>query len=154
MTVWFPSDETILKNQLIERGRMTDKVIIGHTDSEVAHNLKGKNTHTGGPNTWRDASDGGWFSYTMKVDAERPMELVLTYLSTDGGNREFEILVNDRKIGEQKLRAETYSAWIDRAYPIPANLTKGRKSVTVKIQALPGMIAGGVFGCRTQKQKE
>ena len=154
MTVWFTSDEMILKNQLMERGRITDKVIIGNSTSEAAHNLKGKNTHTGGSNTWRDASDGGWFSYSMTVDAEKPMELVLTYLSTDGGNREFEIFVDDKKVGEQKLRPETYSAWIDKVYPIPAELTKGKKNVVVKVQALPGMIAGGVFGCRTQKQKE
>lgn len=153
MIVWFPTDENILKDQLIERGRVIDKIFIGREDSEKQHNLKGENTHTGGPNTWRDASDGGWFSYVLKVDAEKPMELVLTYSSTDGGNREFEIFADGKKIGEQKLRAETFSAWIDKAYPIPAELTKGKKSVTVKVQALPGMIAGGVFGCRIQKQK-
>ena len=38
-------------------------------------------------------------------------------------------------------------------YPIPVDLTRGKSHVTVKIQALPGMIAGGVFGCRMQKQK-
>lgn len=55
------------------------------------------------------------------------MELVLTYSSTDGGNREFEILVDNKKIAEQKLRAETFSAWIDKVYPIPFELTKGKK---------------------------
>lgn len=63
--------------------------------------MKGENTHTGGPNTWRDASDGGWFSYTLRVDPVQPMELVLTYSSTDGGNREFEIFAEHEKIGEQ-----------------------------------------------------
>lgn len=154
MTVWFPSDENILKNQLKERARIIDKVFIGKESSETAHHLKGENTHTGGPNTWRDASDGGWFSYILKVDPAKPMELVLTFSSTDGGNREFEIFVDNKKIGEQKLRAETFSAWIDKAYPIPTELTKGKSNVTVKVKALPGMIAGGVFGCRMQKQKE
>lgn len=153
MTVWFPTDENILKDQLMECGRVIDKVFIGKEDSEKQHHLQGENTHTGGPNTWRDASDGGWFSYILKVDSEKPMELVLTYSSTDGGNREFEIFVDGKKIGEQKLRAETFSAWIDKAYPIPAGLIKGKKSVTMKVQALPGKIAGGVFGCRIQKQK-
>ena len=106
------------------------------------------------PNTWRDASNGGWFSYTVAVNPDKQMELVLTYSSTDGGNREFEILVDNKKIAEQKLRAETFSAWIDKVYPIPFELTKGKKTVTVKVQALPGKIAGGVFGLRTQKQKD
>ncbi len=154
MTVWFPSDDNILKKQLVERGRITDKVIIGKKSSEDEHQMKGVSTNTGGPNTWRDASNGGWFSYTVAVDPDKQMELVLTYSSTDGGNREFEILVDNKKIAEQKLRAETFSAWIDKVYPIPFELTKGKKTVTVKVQALPGKIAGGVFGLRTQKQKD
>ena len=55
------------------------------------------------------------------------MELVLTYSSTDGGNREFEIFAEHEKIGEQKLRVETFSAWIDKVYPIPVDLTRGEK---------------------------
>lgn len=154
MTVWFPSDDNILKKQLVERGRITDKVIIGKKSSEDEHQMKGVSTNTGGPNTWRDASNGGWFSYTVAVNPDKQMELVLTYSSTDGGNREFEILMDNKKIAEQKLRAETFSAWIDKVYPIPFELTKGKKTVTVKVQALPGKIAGGVFGLRTQKQKD
>lgn len=154
MTVWFPSDDNILKKQLVERGRITDKVIIGKKSLEDEHQMKGVSTNTGGPNTWRDASNGGWFSYTVAVNPDKQMELVLTYSSTDGGNREFEILVDNKKIAEQKLRAETFSAWIDKVYPIPFELTKGKKTVTVKVQALPGKIAGGVFGLRTQKQKD
>ncbi len=154
MTVWFPSDDNILKKHLVERGRITDKVIIGKKSSEDEHQMKGVSTNTGGPNTWRDASNGGWFSYTVAVNPDKQMELVLTYSSTDGGNREFEILVDNKKIAEQKLRAETFSAWIDKVYPIPFELTKGKKTVTVKVQALPGKIAGGVFGLRTQKQKD
>ena len=118
MTVWFPSDDNILKKQLVERGRITDKVIIGKKSSEDEHQMKGVSTNTGGPNTWRDASNGGWFSYTVAVNPDKQMELVLTYSSTDGGNREFEILVDNKKIAEQKLRAETFSAWIDKVYPI------------------------------------
>ena len=103
MTVWFPSDDNILKKQLVERGRITDKVIIGKKSSEDEHQMKGVSTNTGGPNTWRDASNGGWFSYTVAVNPDKQMELVLTYSSTDGGNREFEILVDNKKIAEQKL---------------------------------------------------
>lgn len=151
MTVWFPYDESIVKNELMELGRMTDKVFIGVEKSEKSHNLQGKNTNTGGPNTWRDANNGGWFSYTMEVDTKEPMEVVVTYSSLDGGNREFEILVDNKKIAEQKLRAETFSAWIDKNYTIPVELTKGKKQVTVKLQALPGMTAGGIFGIKTQR---
>lgn len=76
MTVWFPSDDNILKKQLVERGRITDKVIIGKKSSEDEHQMKGVSTNTGGPNTWRDASNGGWFSYTVAVNPDKQMELV------------------------------------------------------------------------------
>ena len=71
MTVWFPSDDNILKKQLVERGRITDKVIIGKKSSEDEHQMKGVSTNTGGPNTWRDASNGGWFSYTVAVNPDK-----------------------------------------------------------------------------------
>ena len=154
MSVWFPYDENILKKQLTDKGRIIDKVLIGRDSSEKEHKLDGVNTNTGGPNSWRDASKGGWFSYEVAVDPNKLMELVLTYSSTDGGNREFEILVDNQKFAEQKLRAETFSAWIDKVYPIPSELTKGKKNVTIKIQALPGMIAGGVYGLRTQMRQD
>ena len=152
MTVWFPYEENIIRRQLIDQGRIVDKVIIGNEVSEKKHQLKGENTHSGGgADSWRDASNGGWFSYVVKVDGTSPMELVLTYNSTDGGNREFDILVDNRKIADQKLRAETYSALIEKVYPIPSNLTRGKKKVVVKLKALPGMTAGGIFGLRVQK---
>ena len=151
MTVWFPTDGNKIRQTLVDLGRITDKIAIGSEDSERTHRLKGKNTNSGGENTWRDATDGGWFSYEVAVDPEQPMELVVTYSSTDGGNREFDILVNNKKIAEQKLRAETFSAWIEKVYSIPPGMTKGKKKIEVKLQALPGMIAGGVFGLRVQR---
>lgn len=150
MAVWFPSNENIVRQELMERSRVTDKVFIGVEKSEKEHLLKGEKTNTGGPNTWRDASDRGWFSYVLNVDSDKPMELVLTYSSTDGGNREFDILIDNIKIADQKLRAETFSEWIDKVYSVPVELTKGKETVEMKIQALPGMVAGGIFGVRMQ----
>lgn len=151
MTVWFPSKEDIIKKELMELGRVTDKVFIGVEKSEKAHRLRGENTNTGGPNTWRDANSDGWFSYSFEIDPKEAMELVITYSSLDGGNREFDILVDNKKIADQRLRSETFSAWIDKVYPIPTDLTKGKRRIEIKIQALPGMIAGGIFGMRTQR---
>lgn len=153
MAVWIPINEKIVTNRLQREGRVIDRVIIGDAVSEKAHNLQGERTNTGGRNSWRDASENGWFSYRMGVDGTEPTEVVLTYSSLDGGNREFDILVDNVKIAEQKLRTETFNAMIDRAYPIPEALTKGKKQVTVKLQAHPKCIAGGIFGCKTQRKE-
>ena len=37
---------------------------------------------------------------------------------------------------------------MDVTYEIPSDLTKGKQRVTVKFQAYPGAMAGGIFGCR------
>jgi uncharacterized protein len=37
--------------------------------------------------------------------------------------------------------------YYEEAYPIPPAMTQGTNQVTVKFQAHPGKIAGGVFGC-------
>jgi len=113
--------------------------------------LKGEKTNCGNENSWRDASDSGWFSYQLKVTENEPLELVMTYNSLDGGNREFKIFADDVKIGFQKLRTETFSAMIERSYRIPSDIVKGKEKITIKIQSVPGNIAGGVYGLRIQK---
>jgi DUF1680 family protein len=152
MLVWMPEDPEILKKKSLAAYRTVDMVTVGSEQSEKAHNMQGFKTNTGGSAAgWRDASDGGWFSYDLKVVQGEPLELVLTYLSRDGGNRYFEIFANDRKIGEQKLRAETFTEMIERNYPIPADVIKGKEKVTIKLKSVPGNIAGGIFGCKIQR---
>ncbi|MGQ9462915.1 MAG: hypothetical protein ACUVTP_07610 [Candidatus Fervidibacter sp.] len=51
------------------------------------------------------------------------------------------------------MRREKPGHFIDVTYPIPLELTKGKEKVTVKFQAHPNCIAGGVFGIRMVKAK-
>lgn len=152
MSVWIPENPNIIKNKYLEAYRIVDAVIVSNSESEKAHNLQGFKTNSGGSASgWRDASDGGWFSYDMQVVQDEPLQLVLTYYSHDGGNRFFEIFADDVKIGEQKLRSETFTAFIDRTYAIPENIIKGKNKVTIKIKSIPGNIAGGIWGCKIQR---
>jgi hypothetical protein len=84
----------------------------------------------------------------MKVPSDRPVSLTVTYWGGDSNNRAFDILVDGRKIARQKLTASKPGKFMDVTYAVPAGLTKGKQKVTVKFQAHPGRIAGGVFGCR------
>ena len=66
--------------------RTLDRVKIGDAASEAAHTLQSLRSETGeGPSSavldshWRDARDGGWFSYTLKSAAPLPLTLHLTY---------------------------------------------------------------------------
>jgi len=135
--------------------RTVDFVVIGDEQSERKHNLQGERTTSGsfGTRRWRHATDGGWFSYDLRVDPNQPMELVVTYWGSDAGARVFDILVDGKVIATQRLQRNKPGQFFDVTYPIPIELTKGKEKVTVKFQAHPKCIAGGIFGLRMVRAK-
>ncbi|HPX40573.1 MAG TPA: hypothetical protein PLF51_09050, partial [Candidatus Hydrogenedentes bacterium] len=130
-----------------------DSVVIGDDASETAHGLAGENMGIGPhqDRVWRHAP-GGWFSYTVKVVPDAPMELLCIYW---GGEyqRAFDVLVDDVKIAEQRLHNDKPGEFFEQAYPLPPELTRGQESVTVKFQAHADNTAGGVFGLRVLQAK-
>lgn len=131
--------------------RTLDVLRIGEMQPERDHNLQGERTSAGEAfgRKWRHATDGGWFAFEMRVDPERPVELLCTYWGGDGGGyREFDVLVDGTRVATQKLEQNAPNRFFDVAYPIPAELTRGKSKVTVRFQAHPGKWAGGVFGVR------
>ena len=67
------------------------------------------------------------------------------------GNRRFRILVDDKEVGRQVLESDKPGAFFGVEYPVPEELTKGKKEVTVKLEAEPGATAGGIFDLRVLK---
>ena len=135
------------------RSRTIDAVETGDPESEAAHALAGEKTaDSGGPYPrWRDATSGGWFSYRMKVVGDEPMTLRCTYWGGDVPPRRFQILVGDREIAVENLDRKKPGEYVDTEYPIPPELTKAKESVTVRFQAFPDNIAGGLFGLKMLK---
>ena len=129
---------------------------IGDGRSESAHGLKGERTGSGSAfgRTWRHAMDGGWFSYRLRVLADRPTTLACTWWGDERGRRTFDILIDGTKIATQKLLHNRPGEFFEAEYAIPRELTRGKKTVTVRFQAHPGSFAGGAFGCATLKPGE
>ena len=101
---------------------------------------------------WRDAREGGWFAFEMKVDSNKVQySIECTYWGSDTGDREFDILIDGKKIATETLTASSPNKLIHKQYPIPQSLTQNKKTIMVKLQAHPGKIAGGLFGCRIYK---
>ena len=144
-----------LARQKALEGRTVDRVVIGNQRSERKHGLKGEKTEAGpfGGRQWRHATDGGWFSYDLKVLRDKPAELLVNYWGSDAGEREFDVLVDGTKIATQKLENNRPERFYDEVYPIPADLTKGKDKVTVRFQAHPGRTAGGIFDCRVLRKE-
>lgn len=128
------------------KARMVDRVLPGHEESERAHGFQGSSTGTDG-SRWRDASEGGWFSWDLNVHPDQPQELRVKYWGGDTGGREFDILVAGQKLATVTLDNNKPGEFYEEAYSIPAGLTRSRSKITVKFQAHPGKMAGGVFGC-------
>ncbi|UII21454.1 glycoside hydrolase family 127 protein [Fulvivirga ligni] len=126
-----------------------DIVRIGEMQPERDHNFTGEKTEAGGTTEkWRHATDGGWFSYEMSLsDQNKNIALVCRYFGPDGGNRVFDIMVDNEKIATQQIKKNGQDYYFI-TYPIPNALLKGKKSIVVKFQAHPGATAGGIFGCR------
>ncbi len=135
------------------KARTVDEVEIGDPRSEPAHGLTGERTasglHLGRP--WRHAKDGGWFSYTLRVVPGAAQELRIAFWGSDGGNREFDVLVDGVRLDTVKLDNNRPGAFYDEVYPLPKDLVENKEAVTVRFQAHPGMTAGGIFGCAILK---
>ncbi|MBE7500837.1 MAG: glycoside hydrolase family 127 protein [Verrucomicrobiales bacterium] len=137
--------------------RTVDVLRIGEMQPERDHKLTGENTGAGEAfgRKWRHATDGGWFAFELGVLPDEPVELLCTYWGSDGGgHREFDILVDGTRIATQRLEQNRPDAFFDVAYPVPADLTRGKTRVTVRFQARPQKWAGGVFGVRMVKAAE
>lgn len=131
--------------------RSVDFLAIGEMQPERDHNLQGDKTSAGDFNgrKWRHATDGGWFGFDMKATDE-PSDLLLTFWGSDVGNRVFDVLINGQVAGTVKLNNDKPNEFFDRTFPVPA----GTGKVTVKLQARPGAMAGGLFGARIVKRKK
>ncbi len=145
-------DELARQKEL--EARMVDRVEPGAEQNERDHNLRGENTASGdfSGRKWRHATDGGWFSYDVKVLPAEQQELSVTYWGSDGGNRLFDVLIDGTKLATQRLQNNRPGEFYDEIYEIPESLTKGREKVTVKFQAHDRAWAGGIFGLRVLKK--
>lgn len=130
-----------------------DQMVPGQMQPERDHNFKGADTHKGIHRNryWRDARSGGWFSFEMKVLGDAPVKLACLYWGSDGPGRDFDILIDDKKIATERLNQDRPGQFFTVTYDIPSELTKGKTEVTVKFKAHQWKTAGGLFECRTVK---
>jgi len=126
--------------------RTVDRVLIGDRDSERQHRIKGEHSGSGQFRElyWRHATNGGWFSYKLKVTPQAINTLLVSYWGDESGDRKFDLMIDGTKIAQQSLLHNKPGEFFDVRYPLPADLIRGKKQVTVTLQALPGATAGGV----------
>jgi hypothetical protein len=138
-----------IANRAALDARSVDVIRLGDEADEARHNLTSDISYgvsyrmRGG----RDARTGGFFEFDMRLSGQGPFMLQATYW---GGERErsFHILVDGARIASQRLDGAHSGAFIDMDYPIPFELTRGKRNVRVRFNPETGHTAGPVFGVR------
>ena len=135
--------------------RTVDDLAVGEMQAERDHDFGGEKLATGDFNghKWRHAAEGGYMEFKLKVDGTRSNELVLDFWGGDAGNREFDVLVDDVVVKTVTLENNQPGKFFNETYTLDRKLTDGKKEVSVRLQAKPGKIAGGLYGARVLKAK-
>lgn len=134
--------------------RTLDYMRIGEMQPERDHKLKQEKNDVREANgrSFRTPLAGGWFEFEMKVDGEKPNDLVMTYWGSDRNNPTFDILIDGQKLLTETLPERKPNVYYDATRPIPEEMTKGKKTVIVRIQSIEGKSASAVAGARTVKR--
>lgn len=137
--------EAAAAKQREEEARIVDTFQPGEQQSEVDHGLASDHSQTGDfrDRKWRDAR--GWFEFQLKVRPGVSQVLRATYCGDDT-RRKFDVLVEGDLLATQELTGSKRGQFFDVEYPLPAKLLAGKDKVTIRFQAKPGSIAGGLFG--------
>ncbi len=129
-----------------------DHVRVGEQQPEVDHNFKGYNTKTGNfeGKIWREAKDGGWFSYEMKVDPKNRNILLINFWDNNDEKQEFDVIVNDVQIEPYKEIKNKSIKSSEMYFQIPKQLIQSKKIANIKIHS--NTYSGKVFDLRIIKQ--
>ncbi|MBM3293740.1 MAG: hypothetical protein FJY82_04360 [Candidatus Aminicenantes bacterium] len=98
-----------------------------------------------------------WFSFDLPVAPSARLILVVTYNRDERANREFAVLVDGRKVGEQKIARRSpqeKEEFFDVEYPLPADVVAGKEKVTVRFEGIGGSETGTVYGIRVVRAEK
>lgn len=135
--------------------RTVDAFRIGEMQPERDHKLKSERNDVREANGrgFRTPLNGGWMEFESKVDATQPVELVMNYWGNERIRPDFTVLVDGKEIASDKLEGRPFNKFYDVTYSIPADMTKGKSSVVIKIQARDARTGPSVAGVRVVRQK-
>jgi DUF1680 family protein len=144
------------KAKLDLENRTVDFVAPGEQQPEADHAMQDSNSNSGNmlDEFWRDASNGGFFSYELSTKGKTDLDLMVRYFGYEWGSRIFDIYINDQKLVSEDNTGKWYqSKFKDVEYKIPNQMLKGKDHIRLKFQALPGSTAGAVYFIRLVEPK-
>lgn len=154
------------ERQKLELDRRTvDAVIMGEQQPEADHYMAQDRTSTGntGGEAWREARDGGYFEYRMNTGGLDSLILHVRCRGSEANNqpRGLELLVDGKVIaaGDRFNAADGAGQNADGATlnvecPVPAELLRDKKSVTVTFRSRKGTATGKILRVRLLKPEQ
>jgi len=139
------------KEKLALQNRTIDFVAPGEQQPEVDHAAEKQNSNTGNNQDefWRDARNGGYFSYKLSTNNATLLNLMVRYWGAEFGNKKFDIFIDDEKlISEDIVGKWNKKEFKNVEYLIPESMLKGKDFVRVKFVPQAGSIAGPVYYVR------
>lgn len=131
--------------------KTVDFVAPGEQQPEADHFIQKQNSNTGNfmDQFWRDARNGGYFSYQLATNGLTDLSLHVKFWGAEKGTQKFDIYIDDQKL----IAEDNSSKWNKNAfqyveYPIPGALLQNKKTIRVKFSALPGSGTGAVYHVR------
>ncbi|MGD0591866.1 MAG: beta-L-arabinofuranosidase domain-containing protein [Bacteroidota bacterium] len=139
------------KTKLALENHTVDFVAPGERQPEADHAMQSSNSNSGTnlDEFWRDASNGGYFSYNLATKNETDLTLLVRYWGYEWGSRMFDIYIdNEKLISENNTERWYQSQFQNVEYIIPHSMLEGKDHIRLKFQALQGSTAGAVYDIR------
>ena len=145
------------KERMELEARTTDKVQPGEQQPESDHFMEADETSTRGITNdvpFRDARNGGSFSYLMQTKGRTDLSLRIRYWGQDEWRTcEYDLYVDDVLVTSvNNSRKWRSSQWKYETYDIPAPALKGKKQVRVKFVAKPHRQVGEIYEVRLMRK--
>jgi len=146
-------DEQKRKQKALE-DKTTDIFRFGEMQPERDHNFTAAKESMGEEHgkKWRLAGEEGFLQFDVKVDPSAQNTIIASYWGMDNRGRIFDVLVDGVNIATEDLNKYKESRFYDVSYKIPAELTKGKNKVTVKLFPKAKNNAGPIYGLRVVKE--
>lgn len=145
---------------LAERARLAldaltiDTVAPGQQQPESDHFYRGEQSKAVLTDGRQGRRATGWFSYELRDPGHQARSLRLTYSAADAGHA-FRVLVNGNSLAKVELPAETGAQFYEKDYAIPWDWVIAAEDgrLTLRFEAEPGSVAGGIYGVRLLREQ-
>ncbi|NLR77126.1 beta-L-arabinofuranosidase domain-containing protein [Chitinophaga eiseniae] len=144
------------KDRLALQQRTVDFVAPGEQQPEADHSIRSDQSRTGSSadEFWREAANGGYFSYNLTTNKETSIELMVRYQGAEQGDRKFDIYVDGEKlVSEDNTARWRHPGFFNVIYAVPDSMIKDKDHVRIKFQSLQQGRTSAIYYIRLLKKE-